>query len=135
MRRADRTDHSPNRVVVLRRPLPCEDGRRRTCSGRRVPDGKGEAMIDSTLYTIGTALRHARDLAVEVQVLVSGQWLHGEIHAVDGHGVVLAAGPHEHAVVRMADIAAVRVLRRAPTMADHELEAHARPMPGPAVAS
>lgn len=93
-------------------------------------------MIDSTLYTIGTALRHARDLAVEVHVLVAGQWLHGEIRAIDGHGLVLAAGPGEHAVVRMTDIAAVRVLREAPTMSDHVLEAHARPMPaGPVSAS
>lgn len=92
-------------------------------------------MIDSTLYTIGTALRHARDGAVGVQVLVSGQWLGGEIRAVDGHGVVLAAGPDEHAVVRMQDISAVRVLRESPIAAGHELPEHARPMPAGPVAS
>lgn len=68
-------------------------------------------MMDSTLYTIGTALGRARDHGVSVQVLVAGQWLDGLVSAVDGHGVVLVSGRDEHAVVRMADISAVRVLR------------------------
>lgn len=86
-------------------------------------------MIDSTLYTIGTALMHAKDAAVEVEVLVDGHWVGGAIRAVDGHGLVLAAGVDEHAVVRMADISAVRVLREAPAGLAPELEAAARPMP------
>ena len=88
-------------------------------------------MTDSTLYTIGTALRHAQDAAVEVEVLVDGHWVGGVIRAVDGHGLVLAAGVDEHAVVRMDDISAVRVLREAPAGLAPAIEAGARPMPPP----
>ena len=88
-------------------------------------------MIDSTLYTIGTALRHARDAAAEVQVLVAGHWLGGLVRAVDGHGLILAAGVTEHSVIRMEDISAVRVLHEAPIAAPPKLEAHAMPMPAP----
>ena len=83
-------------------------------------------MIDSTLYTIGTALGRARDNDVSVQVLVAGQWLEGLVSAVDGHGLVLVSPDEGHAVVRMADISAVRVLTALPIEA-----AGAHPMPGP----
>lgn len=84
-------------------------------------------MIDSTLYTIGTALGRARDNDVTVQVLVGGHWLEGLVSALDGHGLVLASPDDEHAVVRMSDISAVRVLRALPI----EASAGAHPMPGP----
>lgn len=84
-------------------------------------------MIDSTLYTIGTALGRARDNDVTVQVLVGGHWLEGLVSAVDGHGLVLASRDDEHAVVRMSDISAVRVLRSLPI----ESSTGAHPMPGP----
>jgi sRNA-binding regulator protein Hfq len=87
-------------------------------------------MIDSTLYTIGTALGRARESGVEVQVLVSGHWLGGRVRGIDGHGVILASGPEEHAVVRTEDISAVRVMREVPVPPPTpRLEAHARPMP------
>ena len=76
---------------------------------------------DSMIYTIGTALNRARDNQLGVQLLVEGQWLGGRVLAVDGHGVVLdsAVNPatghaSEHAVVRMENVAAVRVSTRAP---------------------
>ena len=87
--------------------------------------GRGSSMMDSTLYTIGTALGRARDHGVSVQVLVAGQWLDGLVSAVDGHGVVLVSGHDEHAVVRMADISAVRVLRALADQAPHHAEPRA----------
>ena len=95
-------------------------------------------MIDSTLYTIGTALNRARESGVEVQVLVGGHWLGGRVRGVDGHGVILASDDHEHAVVRTEDISAVRVLREAPGAPPPpppRLEAHARPMPAGATST
>jgi sRNA-binding regulator protein Hfq len=71
-------------------------------------------MLDSTIYTIGTALNRARDNDVQVQVLVEGQWLTGRIAAVDGHGVVLHSDDLEHAVVRMERVSAVRICSALP---------------------
>jgi sRNA-binding regulator protein Hfq len=71
-------------------------------------------MSDSTLYTIGTALNRAKDNNVAVQLLVEGEWLSGQVMAVDGHGVVLNCEALEHSVVRMENIAAVRILSEPP---------------------
>lgn len=87
-------------------------------------------MSDSTLYTIGTALNRARDNGVPVYLLVEGQWLSGHVRAVDGHGVVLSDADHEHAVVRMESIAAVRISSPAPERIP--LTSRAMPMPAPA---
>jgi sRNA-binding regulator protein Hfq len=69
---------------------------------------------DSTIYTIGTALNRARDNGIPVQVLVEGQWMAGDVVAVDGHGLVLNSEELEHSVIRMADVSAVRVFTEAP---------------------
>lgn len=69
---------------------------------------------DSVLYTIGTALNRAQDNHAQVQILVEGQWLHGQVAAVDGHGVVLASDDYEHAVIRMGSISAVRMFAAPP---------------------
>jgi sRNA-binding regulator protein Hfq len=74
--------------------------------------------VSSTLYTIGTALRRAHDSDVQVHVLVEGQWLRGAVAAVDGHGVILELDEHEHSVVRLESIAAVRVRGKLPTPAE-----------------
>lgn len=87
-------------------------------------------MKDSTLYTIGTALGRARDHEAVVHVLVSGHWLEGVVRAVDGHGLVLASDTHEHSIIRIEDISAVRVLRAAPPV-ECLPEVEARPMPAP----
>ena len=65
--------------------------------------------MQSTIYTIGTALSRARDHGVVVQVLVSGHWIEGLVSDVDGHGVVLTGCEAGHHVVRIGDISAVRV--------------------------
>ena len=67
------------------------------------------ATGDSTIFTIGTALRHARELGLTVEVLVAGQWLSGLVTAVDGHGVVLTSGVVEQSVIRLEMISAVRM--------------------------
>lgn len=65
--------------------------------------------MSSTLYTIGTALRRAHDSHLQVALLIEGQWLRGGVAAVDGHGVILELDEHEHSVVRLESISAVRV--------------------------
>jgi len=64
---------------------------------------------DSTLFTIGTALRHARELDLIVEVLVAGHWLSGTVTALDGYGVVLTSGVVEQSVIRLEMISAVRM--------------------------
>jgi hypothetical protein len=91
----------------------------------------GGVVSDSVLYTIGTALNRAKDADVPVQVLVEGTWLAGTVVAVDGHGVVISGDEHEHAVVRMDSVAAVRVLTAAP---HRKPLPQAHPMPGRASA-
>jgi hypothetical protein len=70
--------------------------------------------LDSTIYTIGTALNRAQDNDVAVRLLVEGQWMEGRVMAVDGHGVVLSSESGEHAVIRMQSISAVRIFSDAP---------------------
>ena len=86
-------------------------------------------MLDSTIYTIGTALNRARGNDVAVQLLVEGQWLTGRIAAVDGHGVVLHSDDLEHAVVRMERVAAVRICSALPGRTPITQVPH--PMPSP----
>ena len=90
-------------------------------------------MADSTLYTIGTALHHARDHGSPVQLLVGGMWLNGVVVAIDGFGVVLSSHDDEHAVVRLEAVAAVKVAGAAPRR--EPISATAQPMPRPRPAS
>lgn len=66
-------------------------------------------MNNSTIYSIGTVLDRARDSDLAVDVLAEGQWFSGRVMLVDGHGLVLDTGDHGYAVIRIANIAAVRV--------------------------
>jgi sRNA-binding regulator protein Hfq len=86
-------------------------------------------MSDSTIYTIGTALNRAHDNDMPVQVLVEGQWLTGNVVAVDGHGVVLNSDEMEHAVIRMDSVSAVRIFTMAPGRTP--LPSGSYTMPGP----
>jgi len=61
----------------------------------------------STLFTVGTLLRHAQDSGASVRVLVEGCWLDGRIVAADQHGVVLEEGPSRQVLVRLDRITAV----------------------------
>ena len=66
-------------------------------------------MLSSTIYTIGTALTRAHDADVPVDVLVDGQWIHGAVSAVDGHGVVLQCDDGGLAMIRVESVDAVLV--------------------------
>jgi hypothetical protein len=66
-------------------------------------------MLPSTIYTIGTALTRAHDRDVPVDVLVAGQWIHGAVSAIDGHGVVLQCDDGGLAMIRVENINVVLV--------------------------
>ena len=68
----------------------------------------------SMLYTMGLALTRAADLGYEVSVLVEGQWMHGQVAAHDGTGLVLEQVDGTHSVVRTERIAAVNVHSSSP---------------------
>ena len=61
----------------------------------------------STLFTVGTLLRHAQDAGAPVRVLVQGAWLDGRIVGADGLGVVLDDGNSQQVLVRLDSIVAV----------------------------
>jgi hypothetical protein len=65
----------------------------------------------STLFTVGTLLRHAQDAAAPVRVLVQGTWLDGRIVGADGHGVVLDDGNGQQVLVRLDAVIAVSFSR------------------------
>lgn len=89
-------------------------------------------MSGSIIYTVGTALNRAHDNSVPVQVLVEGQWLTGDVLAVDGHGLVLQSDSLEHSVVRIDSVSAVRIFSEAPHRTP--IQAGATPMPAGAPA-
>src|SRR5262245_32858077 len=79
------------------------------------PRGRtGGTMNDSMVYTIGTALFRAHDHGLPVAALVEGQWLRGTVSAVDSHGLLLTTDELEHAVIRLEQIAVVRILQMSP---------------------
>lgn len=93
----------------------------------------------SMIYTMGMALSRALDSNAEVGVLVEGQWLTGRVVVSDGYGVVLD-NDEEHSIVRVENIAAVKILSRAPgrvriTDGDTHDWVDPMPMPGPRMAS
>lgn len=65
------------------------------------------ASQHSTLFTVGTLLRHAQDAGAAVRVLVQGCWLDGRIVGADGLGVVLDDGNSHQVLVRLDSIVAV----------------------------
>ena len=71
-------------------------------------------QTQSTIFTVGTALRRAENNHLPVEVLVQGHWLRGTVAGVDGQGLILSTHS-EHSVVRLESISAVRVPE---TMAD-----------------
>lgn len=65
----------------------------------------------STLFTVGTLLRHAQDAGAPVRVLVQGTWLDGHIVGADGLGAVLDDGNGQQVLVRLDSIVAVSFFR------------------------
>ncbi len=65
----------------------------------------------STLFTVGTLLRHAQDAGAPVRVLVQGTWLDGRIAGADGLGVVLDDDNGHQVLVRLDSIVAVSFSR------------------------
>jgi hypothetical protein len=65
----------------------------------------------STLFTVGTLLRHAQDAGAPVRVLVQGCWLDGRIVGADGLGAILDDGYGQQVLVRLDSIVAVSFSR------------------------
>ncbi len=92
----------------------------------------GPAMRNSTVYTVGTALRRAHDSEVPVDVLVDGQWLHGDVSAVDGQGVVLICEDGGLAMIRIESVSVVLVRQAESFGVQREDTGQAHPMPAAA---
>ena len=66
-------------------------------------------MQVSTFLTIGSALTRAAQDDLEVAVLVQGEWFRGHVQGLDGHGLVLDDGEGHHLVVRLEQVAVLRI--------------------------
>lgn len=89
-------------------------------------------LSTSTIYTIGTALHRAHDNEVGVEVMVDGHWIHGDVSAVDGHGLVLHCSDGSLAMIRIESIDCVLVRQTAAFEGHDELAPQsAHPMPAP----
>jgi hypothetical protein len=101
--------------------------------------------MSSMLYTMGMALDRAAENGFAVSLLVEGSWIHGQVAANDGVGVVIETQDLHHCVIRSERIAAVDVHAESPYRAPITAGADwadcpaggtedltgARPMPGP----
>lgn len=65
----------------------------------------------STMFTVGTLLRHAEDAGAPVRVLVGNTWIDGVVVGADGMGVVLDDGNASQVLVRLESIVAVSFSR------------------------
>lgn len=69
------------------------------------------ASLSSTMFTVGTLLRHAQDAGAPVRVLVNNTWLDGVVVGADGMGVILDDGNGHQVLARLDSIAAVSFSR------------------------
>lgn len=67
--------------------------------------------MSSTMFSVGTLLRHAEDSGAAVEVLVQGSWLDGRVLGCDGMGAVLDCGDGGQLLVRLEQVAAVKFSR------------------------
>lgn len=79
----------------------------------------------STMFTVGTLLRHAEDAGAPVRVLVQGTWLDGRVVGADGLGVVLDDGNGQQVLVRLDSVVAVTFSRTDIDAPDPDEDAHA----------
>src|SRR5690606_13075495 len=81
-------------------------------SPRLQPPSEGETMAQgSTMFTVGTLLRHAEEASAPVRVLVGTTWVDGVVVGADGMGVVLDDGNGSQVLVRLESIVAVSFSR------------------------
>ena len=62
--------------------------------------------MSSTMFSVGTLLRHAQDTGAEVKALVQGHWLAGRVLGCDGLGAILDGGESQF-LVRLDQVTAV----------------------------
>ena len=68
------------------------------------------SKMSSTMFSVGTLLRHAQDTGADVKVLVEGSWMEGRVIGCDGHGAILDSG-HSQFLVRLDHVTAVEFSR------------------------
>lgn len=66
--------------------------------------------MSSTMFSVGTLLRHAQDTGADVKVLVEGSWVEGRVLGCDGHGAILD-GARSQYLVRLDHVTAVEFSR------------------------
>ena len=67
--------------------------------------------MSSTMFSVGTLLRHAEDSGAAVEVLVQGSWLGGRVLGCDGLGAVIDDGNGAQYLVRLDQVASVKFSR------------------------
>ena len=66
--------------------------------------------MSSTMFSVGTLLRHAQDAGADVKLLVEGSWLEGRVIGCDGLGAILEGGQSQY-LVRLDHVTAVEFSR------------------------
>ncbi|RYC10816.1 hypothetical protein [Nocardioides zhouii] len=66
--------------------------------------------MSSTMFSVGTLLRHAQDTGADVKVLVEGTWMEGRVLGCDGLGAILD-GAQSQFLVRLDHVTAVEFSR------------------------
>lgn len=66
--------------------------------------------MSSTMFSVGTLLRHAQDTGADVKVMVEGCWMEGRVVGCDGHGAILE-GARSQFLVRLDHVTAVEFSR------------------------
>ena len=74
----------------------------------------------SSLFTVGTLLRHAEDAGAPVRVLVSNTWVDGVVIGADSHGVIVDDGNGHQVLVKLEAIIAVSFSRAQIDEPDHQ---------------